>query len=213
MVPRLTDAALGRAPVRTWRRRTVAGLHGRVLEIGFGSGLNLDLLPAEVTAVDAVEPLDAGWAASARRRAGAGVPVTRIGLDGQSLDLPDAGSGTGGYDAALCTFSLCTIPDPLLALRELRRVLPAGAARHLLEHTRSPSPRVQRWQQRVEPAQRVVFGGCHLTRDPLDLARRAGFEVTDAEHHVLAGGPLTPWTHLTRARVVVPPATASVVGA
>ena len=111
VVPRLVDVTCGQRPIMELRREVCAGLSGRVIEIGFGSGLNLGALPAAVTQVDAVEPSDLAWARSAERRGESTVPVERIGLDGQRIDADDA-----TYDSALVTFSLCTIPDPALAL-------------------------------------------------------------------------------------------------
>src|SRR5580765_2299412 len=116
VVPRVTDAALKDRELGETRARACAGLSGRVLELGFGGGLNLVHLPPEVESVGAVEPSDTGWRLSQKRRARSRVPVERIGLDGQSV-AADAAS----YDHALCTFTLCTIPDPLAALAEVRR--------------------------------------------------------------------------------------------
>src|SRR4051812_32982502 len=95
------------------RRQVCGGLTGRVLEIGFGSGLNVGSYPASVTAVDAVEPSDLGWELSRKRRERSSVPIARIGLDGQRIDAADQ-----TYDAVLSTFTLCTIPDAAAALAE-----------------------------------------------------------------------------------------------
>src|SRR5690606_19111679 len=94
------------------------------------------------------------------RRARSDVEVTRVGLDGQALDLP-----TDSHDSVLVTFSLCTIPDPDAALREARRVLRPGGRLHFLEHGLAPESSVQRWQARLDPVERALGGGCHLTRD------------------------------------------------
>lgn len=202
VVPRLVDRALSTDDVRRERSLVCEGLAGRVLEIGFGSGLNLPHLPAAVTAVDAVEPSDLGWAMSADRRAAAAVPVARIGLDGQHLDAEDA-----AYDAVLCTFSLCTIPDPALAAREVARALRPGGSVHVLEHGVSPGPRVRRWQHRLDPLERALAGGCHLTRDPVALVRDAGLEVGDVEQRHLPGPAVSrPWTYGYRFVAVRPAA-------
>ncbi|WP_205473076.1 class I SAM-dependent methyltransferase [Nocardioides sp. SYSU D00038] len=196
VVPRLTDASLSQPPVDRLRAEACRGLAGRVVEIGFGSGLNLPHLPTGVTGVDAVEPLDLGWERSAGRRAAYDVPVRRVGLDGQALAAPD-----DSYDAALCTFTLCTVADPGRALAELRRVLVPGGRLHLLEHGLGPTPRVRRWQRRLDPLQRRVAGGCHLSRDPLALAAGAGFTVEAVDQGYLAPGPGKPWAWVTRAVV------------
>lgn len=191
VVPHLTDAALARPEVMELRRRACVGLRGDVVELGFGSGLNLGCLDPAVTSVDAVEPSELGWARSAVRRASTALPVRRTGLDGQALTAHDA-----TYDSALTTFTLCTIPDAAAALREVRRVLRPGSRFHFLEHGRAPGTRAHRWQRRLEPLQRVVFGGCHLTRDPVALLTANDFEVEAVEELDLAPGPGAVWGHL-----------------
>lgn len=195
VVPRLVDASLSAAPVDRLRARACAGLHGRVLEIGFGSGLNLPQLPAGVTALDAVEPADLAWERSAARREASPVAVRRTGLDGERLAAPD-----GSYDAVLCTFTLCTVPDPARVLAEVRRVLRPGGSLHLLEHGAAPGPRVRAWQRRLEPLQRRACGGCHLTRDVPGLLVDAGFEVAVVHQGYVAEGPARPWSWVTGAR-------------
>lgn len=194
VVPRLTDLSLRGDEVDALRAAACRGLAGRVLEIGFGSGLNVPWYPSAVTGVSAVEPSDLGWRLSEPRRAASAVPVERAGLDGQRLDLPD-----GGHDAALVTFSLCTIPDPVLALVEARRVVRPGGTLHVLEHGLAPDERVRRWQRRLEPLQRAVAGGCHLTRDVPAVVGEAGWEITEVEQDYLPGPAVSrPWVHGTR---------------
>lgn len=180
VVPHIADKALSTDEVREQRSKVVVGLRGRLLEIGFGSGLNVDLYPNEVTGVAAVEPSDVGWRLSERRRAASDVPVVRTGLDGQALVEQDS-----SCDSALSTFTLCTIPDAVQALREVRRVLRPGGSLHFLEHGLAPDERVARWQHRLEPVQRRVAGGCHLTRHVPTLLERAGFEVAALEEGYL----------------------------
>ncbi len=113
VVPRCADrTAVHAAGHGDCGAQVCAGLTGRVLEIGFGSGLNLAAYPAAVTSVDAVEPSDLAWRLSEDRRAVSAVPVERVGLDGQRLAAADA-----SYDAVVSTFTLCTIPDVGAALR------------------------------------------------------------------------------------------------
>jgi ubiquinone/menaquinone biosynthesis C-methylase UbiE len=198
VVPRLVDVTCGQRVIMKMRHDVCRGLNGRVLEIGFGSGLNLDALPAEVDQVDAVEPSDLAWSRSAERRSSSRVPVERVGLDGQRIDAEDA-----TYDSALCTFSLCTIPDPALALAEVRRLLKPGGRLHFVEHGSAPDEGVRRWQRRLEPFQRRVAGGCHLTRDPVALVRDAGFTGGELDAFYLAPGPTRPLGYLTLTRVGV----------
>ncbi len=196
VVPRLTDLTLRNHEVGELRGAACAGLTGRVLEIGFGSGLNVRWYPPEVTSVTAIEPSDLGWRLSEPRRARSDLPFERAGLDGQRLDLPD-----DSHDSAVITFSLCTIPDPLLALREARRVVRDGGRLHALEHGLAPDESVRRWQRRLEPTQRAVAGGCHLTRDIPALVERAGWHVEDVEQSYVPGpGVSRPWTYCYRLR-------------
>src|ERR1700761_755683 len=118
ILPRILNAACGTKVVEPLRRRVCEGLEGDVVEIGFGSGLNVPFYPAAVTRVAAVEPADLGWKLADRRLKATSVSVARAGLDGQSLPFEDNSS-----DAALSTWTLCTVPAPNSALRELRRVL------------------------------------------------------------------------------------------
>ena len=198
VVPRLVDVTCGQQPIMDLRREVCEGLTGRVVEVGFGSGLNLGVLPTAVTSVDAVEPSDLAWKRSAKRRADSRVPVDRVGLDGEDLDARDA-----AYDSALITFSLCTVPDPGRALREVRRVLRPGGTLHFAEHGAAPEENVRRWQRRLEPVQRRVAGGCHLTRDPVALVEAAGFQTHDVAQYYLAPGPGKPFGFLTRGRGVL----------
>jgi ubiquinone/menaquinone biosynthesis C-methylase UbiE len=197
LLPRLVEVACGGTQMERWRARALDGLHGTVVEIGFGSGLNVPVYPPEVTHVYAVEPALVARQRAEGRIADSHVEVIHVGLDGQSLPLEDH-----SCDGALSTFTLCTIPDVDAALRELRRVLKPGGALHLLEHGRSPDEAVARWQRRLEPAQKRLADGCHLTRDPLELVTSAGFTVRD-QHQRYGRGP-KPWTWFTTAVAVSP---------
>jgi ubiquinone/menaquinone biosynthesis C-methylase UbiE len=171
------------------RQEVCRGLSGRVLELGFGGGLNVGSYPATVTAVDAVEPSDLGWELSRERRAASSLPIERVGLDGQRLDVPDE-----SYDAVLSTFTLCTIPDVRAALAEVRRVLRPGGTMHVLEHGLAPDPRVAAWQRRFEPLQKRIAAGCHLTRDVPALLADAGLQVERLDQAYLPGpGISKPW--------------------
>jgi ubiquinone/menaquinone biosynthesis C-methylase UbiE len=176
VLPRIVNAACGLKAVDPLRSRVCEGLEGDVVELGFGSGLNVPFYPATVTRVSAVEPADVGWKLADKRLRGTSVPVERAGLDGQSLPLAD-----NSYDAALSTWTLCTIPDLAAALAEVRRVLRPGGTLHFLEHGLAPDESVRRWQHRLEPLQKRMFGGCHLTRPIAGLLTSAGFEITELD--------------------------------
>jgi SAM-dependent methyltransferase len=176
VLPRIINVACGMKPLQPLRSRVCEGLHGQVVEVGFGSGLNIPFYPEAVSGVAAIEPADTGWKLAGKRLAAASVPVRRTGLDGQSLPLPD-----NSCDAALSTWTLCTIPDVAAALREVGRVLKPGGALHFVEHGLAPDEGVRRWQRRLEPMQKRLFGGCHLTRPIADLLTDAGFTITEID--------------------------------
>jgi ubiquinone/menaquinone biosynthesis C-methylase UbiE len=184
VLPRIINAACGMKANDPHRRRVCAGLEGEVVEIGFGSGLNVPFYPETVTRVAAVEPADTGWNLAAERVKASNVTVQRAGLDGQSLPFAD-----DSFDSALSTWTLCTIPDVATALQEMRRVLKPGATLHFVEHGLAPDESVQRWQHRFEPVQKRLFGGCHLTRPIVDLLRTAGFTIAELDVFYEDGAP------------------------
>jgi ubiquinone/menaquinone biosynthesis C-methylase UbiE len=176
VLPRITDVALSGRYFDRLRGEVCADLTGEVLEVGFGSGRNVPHYPSSVTRVRAVDPATVGRRLAAERLAASAVPVEFVGLDGAELPVDDE-----SVDHVLTTWTLCTIPDVDAALAEMRRVLRPGGAVHFVEHGRSPDASVARWQDRLTPIQRRVFGGCHLNR-PIDaLLDRAGLVVSPLE--------------------------------
>ena len=184
VLPRILDLACGAKVSRPERERVCAGLKGDVVEIGFGSGHNVQHYPAAVTSVAAIEPSDTAWKIAGKRLAASSVPVRRAGLDGQALPFPD-----DSFDCALSTWTMCSIPDLEAALAELRRVLRPGGRLHFIEHGLAPDEGVVRWQQRLEPAQKRVFGGCHLTRPIDEYVAKSGFSIQDRDRYYEDGGP------------------------
>ncbi len=184
VLPRIVNVACGLKNNEPLRRRVCDGLEGEVVEIGFGSGLNVPFYPASVTRVTAVEPADLGWKLAAKRLSAASVPVERSGLDGQSLPFED-----DSFDCALSTWTMCTIPDVARALSEVRRVLKPGGTLRFVEHGLAPDEGVRRWQHRLEPVQKRLFGGCHLTRPVVDNLKSAGFEIVELDAFYLDGAP------------------------
>jgi SAM-dependent methyltransferase len=200
VVPRITDAALDNRDIRRHRERVVTGLRGTVLEIGFGSGLNVPVYPSEVERVLAVEPSMLGRQRGAERIAASPVPVEFVGLDGQAIPLADDSA-----DSALSTFTLCTIPDVAAALHEVRRVLKPGGELHFLEHGLSREAGVARWQHRLDGFEQKIAGGCHLIRPTDRLLRDAGFEIRDLVEDEMAGPKfMRPWGHLYQGVATAP---------
>lgn len=181
--PRLHAFALNDRLTGEVRDRVCDGLAGDVVEIGFGAGLNLPHLPAEVTGLWAVEPSATALRLSAGRQEASPVPVVVAGDDAQSLDLPD-----DRFDAALCTWVLCGVPDAHAALAEVARVLKPGARLHFVEHGVAPEPDVVRRQRRANRLNRVV-SGCLLDTDVTALLGSSPLAVEDLDAGYHPGAP------------------------
>jgi len=184
VLPRFQDKVMARTPNRAVRARVCEGLHGAVVEVGFGTGLNAPYYPAAVSKVVAIEPSHVCMRIAEPRIAETSVPVEYGGLTGERLDLPSA-----EFDAVLSTWTLCTIPRLEGVLAEMRRVLKPGGSFHFVEHCHAPDEKVVRWQQRLEPLNKRVAGGCHLTRRIAAEIERAGFEIEKLDTYYFKGEP------------------------
>lgn len=190
VLPRLMNVMLSDQESARVRERVAAELSGEVLEVGFGSGLNVPYYPARVQRVLAVDPAVVGRKLAEKRLAASPVPVEYVGLDGVTLPL-----GDGSVDNVLTTWTLCTIPDVGAALHEIHRVLRPGGRLHFAEHGRSPDSSVARWQDRLNPVQRCWAGGCNLNR-PIDrLVADAGFELARLATYTMSGPRLLNYTY------------------
>jgi SAM-dependent methyltransferase len=176
VVPHIVNMACGMKSMYPLRERVCAGLAGDVVEIGFGSGANIAFYPAAVSRVTAVEPSDVGWKIAAKRIRASSVPIERAGLDGQDLPFED-----DTFDAALSTWTMCTIPDAVAALQEVLRVLKPGGRLHFVEHGLAPDPKVQRWQRRLDPLEKRIAGGCTFTRPIAELVTKSGFTIDEID--------------------------------
>lgn len=190
ILPRICNVVMRNSELTPIRARVAAGLAGEVLEVGFGSGLNVPHYPAAVRRVLAVDPAVVSRKLAAERVAASPVPVEYIGLDGERLPL-----GAESVDHVLSTWTLCSIPDVEGALGEIRRVLRPGGQFHFAEHGRSPEADVARWQDRLTPLQRRIVGGCHLNRLIADLVAKSGLEVSRLDTYYLAGPKPLDYTY------------------
>jgi ubiquinone/menaquinone biosynthesis C-methylase UbiE len=182
ILPRISDVLMATKEFEPIRARVTRDLAGDVLEVGFGSGLNVPHYPRVVRRVQAVDPATLGRKLAARRLANSPVPVEFIGTDGQRLPVE-----TCSVDHVLATWTLCTIPRPERALAEIHRVLRPGGKFHFVDHGRSPEPREARWQDRLTPIQRRLAGGCHLNRPIRELVEAAGFELSKLDNYYASG--------------------------
>jgi ubiquinone/menaquinone biosynthesis C-methylase UbiE len=198
--PRVMNTMMNTKENRRVRSEVCRPLHGEILEIGFGTGLNLPHLPAAVAKVNAVDPLAKGRDLAAERLAASSVTVDFVGLDGQQIPLDDA-----TVDVALSTWTLCSIPDPIAAVREVSRILRPGGTFHFVEHGRSPDEKVHRWQVRMNGIQHRVACGCSLTCDIPGIIRDGGMTIDQLDTGYAKGEPkVFGWTFRGVASVPAP---------
>lgn len=183
VLPQLTNLACGSKPARKQREKVVPRAYGDVLEIGFGSGLNLPHYDRDkVRRVFGLEPSAGMRRLAAKRIAAAGIEVEFIDLPGEELPLDD-----NAVDSIVVTYTLCTIPDAVTALRAMRRVLKPGGHLFFCEHGRAPDREVYRWQRRANPAWRLIAGGCNMDRDIPGLLAAGGFRIEDDNRMYIPG--------------------------
>lgn len=174
LLPYLLDFACGLKPIVEQRRKVIPHAAGRVLEIGIGTGLNLAFYDkTKVRGLVGIDPAQQMHKLARRRSRTAGLPVELRAMSAETLAIESA-----SFDCVVCTYTLCTVPDPSAALAEMRRVLRPGGRLLFAEHGLAPDPSVAQWQFRLEPLWSKIAGGCRLTRDVPALLRAAGFEAT-----------------------------------
>lgn len=195
ILPYCLDKACSIGPIEKQRAKIVPFARGHVLEIGIGSGLNLPHYDStKIEKVTGVDPDEHIWKRSQKRRDAAKFPVERIGLSGEDIPM-----STGSVDTVVVTYSLCTIPDPVKALREMRRILKPGGDILFCEHGKSAEPKIAKWQNRIDPIWSKLAGGCHSGRDIPDLIAQAGLQTTELHQGYIPGPKVLAYNYWGRA--------------
>ena len=182
--PRLMDWVMARPAFSQLRETLLRLASGEVLEIGFGTGLNLRHYPATITRLSIVDPATLLPAKVARRMAAAPYPIQTTHVTAENLPFPDQ-----QFETVVSTWTLCTIPDPVLALREVGRVLKPGGRFLFLEHGRSDDRTTAAWQDRLNPIQNVMGCGCHLNRQIDRLITQSGLTIAHLDRFSMQGVP------------------------
>lgn len=196
ILPYVIDLACGMKVVARQRQKVVPQAQGRVLEIGIGSGLNLaHYQPDKVDELVGLDPEMAMHRLAKKRLAKAGLQASLVGLDAESIPLDD-----NSFDTVVCTYTLCTIPQPSIALLEMKRVLKPDGKLLFCEHGRAPDAAVRQWQNRLNPVWKRFAGGCHLNRAIPDLLTDAGFNVDSLEQQYLSAPKFATYNYWGSAR-------------
>ncbi len=197
ILPYMINRVLGTRDCQRQRKAVCAELTGTVLEVGFGSGLNLPFLPASVDKLYALDPAHLGRKLAAERLAACDVEVEFIDLQTDAYPLQDA-----SVDSILSTWTLCTIPDLATALQEMRRILKPEGRLVFLEHGLADNPGTRQWQQRLNSLQQKIGGGCNLNRSITDAIESAGFRITQLENYYMQGPK--PYTYMYQGSAALP---------
>lgn len=180
LLPYLIDLSCSVSPLRKQRMKVIPQAHGRVLEIGIGTGLNMPFYDrALVKMIVGVDPALRMHRLALKRSRQAGLHVEVIGLSAERIPVEDA-----SFDTVVCTYTLCTIPDPIAALKEMRRTLKPGGKLLFSEHGKAPDENVLKWQTRLQPYWKKVAGGCMLNRDIPSLLEEAGFKPNAQSRYI-----------------------------
>ena len=183
--PAIVSFACSMKPISKQREKIVPRAEGAVLEVGFGSGLNLPYYDAaKVSRLYALEPSEGMRKRAAKRLAASPLSVELLDLPGEKVPLDEA-----AVDSILITYTMCSIPDVAAALGEMRRVLKPGGAMYFCEHGKAPDEGVAKWQDRLNGVWGAIGGGCNLNRDIPALIRDGGFAIEDLEEMYLPSSP------------------------
>ena len=166
------------------RKGLLSDVSGDVFEIGFGTGLNLPHYPEGVKRITTVDPNSGARKLAERRISESPVEVSYQPVSGERLSLPDE-----SFDSVVCTFTLCSIPDVASALAEIRRILRPGGRMFFIEHGLAANPRIQWWQNKLTPLNRIIGDGCHLNRNPRLLIAESGLRMEHLDNFYLKKAP------------------------
>lgn len=195
VLPRLIDLAMRNRELSAYRERVLSAAEGRVLEIGIGSGMNLQFYGSRVEQIVGVEPaprlLQMTREAARRQRP----PVELINASAENIPLPDH-----QFDTVVTTWTLCSIPRASQALGEIHRVLKPSGRLLFAEHGRAPEESVRKWQNRLTPLWKRIGGGCHLNRPIRELIEEAGFQIEYIQTGYMKGPK--PMTYMYEGRAV-----------
>lgn len=195
LLPYLIDFACGLQAIGRQREKVVPRARGRVLEVGIGTGLNMRFYDrSRVSAIVGLDPALRMHRLARRRIARSGLSVELLGLSAEAIPAPEA-----SFDTVVLTYTLCSIPEPVRALAEMRRVLRPGGSLLFCEHGRAPEPGVRRWQERLQPWWGPIAGGCQLGRDIPALLAAAGFACPDLETGYVPGPRFAAYNYWGRA--------------
>lgn len=183
ILPHLINLSCGTKPIRKQRQKIVPGASGDVLEIGFGSGLNLPYYDhSEIGKVWGLEPAEGMRKLAEKQIAASAIDVELIDSPGEEIPLE-----TASVDTILITYTLCTIANAVSALEEMRRVLKPDGRLLFCEHGKAPDANVRRWQDRLNPGWKQIGGGCNINRDIPGLIESAGFSIVDDNRMYIPG--------------------------
>lgn len=175
ILPYLIDLSMAGPTLQPYRRQVLVEVSGEVLEIGFGTGLNLPYYPNHVRQIVTVDPSPGIHHLAQKRIEASPIAVEHHMLSGEALPMPD-----GTFDSVVSTFTLCSIPDIEQALAEIYRVLKPGGRFFFVEHGLSHEPDIQTWQNWLTPLQKRIAGGCHFNRNMRQLIEQP-FDQVDLE--------------------------------
>jgi ubiquinone/menaquinone biosynthesis C-methylase UbiE len=196
VLPRVLDVCMRNRDTAQLRAELIPRARGVVLEVGIGSGLNLPFYSADVSRIYGVDPSPEMLKMARKRAEATAVPVELFPQSAEEpLPLADQ-----SIDTAAVAWSLCSIPDPLRALQQVRRVLRSGGQLLFVEHGLAPDGGVKAWQDRLNPIWRRIGGGCNLNRPIDELIRSAGFEITDLKAAYMPGPRFLTYTYQGVAR-------------